>query len=99
MDKGNSSTAHRVESQDQSYPISEKPMAEVMQLHMQDAVEQLSGALGGWRGHPSFSCPLITAYTCIQMYWTLWTKLVLLEIDIRHPLPVLTVGHHKELPH
>lgn len=46
--------------------ISKELAAEVMQLHMQDAVKQLGDSQGGRGCRPTFSCPLPTACACIQ---------------------------------
>ena len=48
------------------YLISKELAAEVMQLHMQDAVKQLGGSQGGWGRRPAFSCPLPAACTYMQ---------------------------------
>lgn len=49
-----------------SHLISKELAAEVMQLHMQDAVKQLGGSQGGRGRRPAFSCPLPAACTYMQ---------------------------------
>ena len=67
-----------------SYLISKELAAEVMQLHMQDAVKQLGSSQRGRGRRPTFSCPLPTALACIQSRPTLLASV----LGIHCPLPL-----------